>query len=336
MKTRHFLVLIIIFVLAAVWISGCLQTPQSTAALQGTAAQQTIAAISLQYTTTPEDTPGGETATTAPTSTPRPTPTVKPTPQVCTETRGSIRLGEIVIPETTRTLAFRVYTPPCYRESEDYDYPVLYLLHGQSFTDDQWDRLGADEAADRLIASGEAPPFIIVMPFEYYYLQDPRESVYGEQLVNNLIPWVDEEYDTCTERECRAIGGISRGAGWAVHLGFIEWELFGSVGAHSLALFQGDYLALPYWLKEITDDAYPRVYMDAGSIDYLLESTQRFEEQLTRYHVAHAWVVNIGAHNEEYWAAHVEDYLYWYTFAWKNLLAAGESDAITATPGTEE
>ncbi len=333
MSKRHVWMIILVLVIAGIWFAGCLQSRENGPGIQATVVQQTIAALSAQFTITAEA-PLADTATLQPSTTPRPTQTATPTEEVCTSVEGTIELREIVIPETTRTLAFRVYLPPCYAERWNYDYPVLYLLHGQSSTDDQWDRLGVDEAADQLISTGQAQPFLIVMPYEYYYLQDPRESVYGDQLVNNLIPWVDEEYDTCDLRECRAIGGLSRGAGWAIHLGFTEWELFGSVGAHSLALFQGDFYSLPDRLNKITDDAYPRVYMDDGSLDYMLESAGNFERQLTRYHVPHEWVINNGAHNEEYWAAHVEDYLIWYTSAWKTISA--DSVLPTATQTVEE
>jgi len=121
-----------------------------------------------------------------------------------------------------------------------------------------------------------------------------------------------------------------------MHLGLGQWQLFGSVGAHSLALFPGDFYGLPYTLKEITDDAYPRIYMDDGTQDYMLDSTKNFEEQLTRFHVEHTWVINTGAHNEEYWAAHVEDYLYWYAFAWKSLPEVQPTGLPAATGQVEE
>jgi len=74
-------------------------------------------------------------------------------------------------------LAYRVYLPPCYDDIPDKRYPSLYLFHGQSYNDDQWDRMGADETADRLIASGEFHPLIIVMPYERYGGQ-PTETCF--------------------------------------------------------------------------------------------------------------------------------------------------------------
>ena len=123
-------------------------------------------------------------------------------------------------------LVVQVYTPPCY----DWDlaaargslkYPVIYLLHGQGSTDEQWPDLGVPAAADRLITAGEVEPFLVVMPQEEHYLQDPSQSLFGQALIADLIPWVDENYPTCTERGCRAIGGLSRPGrcGWASNNG---------------------------------------------------------------------------------------------------------------------
>ena len=106
----------------------------------------------------------------SPTITPELTQT--PTIEVCTETRGRFEFQEIQTELMTHPLQFRVYLPPCYDFDSQSRYPVLYYLHGQSFNDDQWDRLGADEALDELIADGEVKPFIIVMPKESNYMID--------------------------------------------------------------------------------------------------------------------------------------------------------------------
>lgn len=70
-------------------------------------------------------------------------------------------------------LDYRIYLPPCYNTQAHLRYAVLYLIHGQSYTDDQWDRLGADEVAEQLILTGEIGPFLIVMPRDRLWEQ-PR------------------------------------------------------------------------------------------------------------------------------------------------------------------
>ncbi len=63
-----------------------------------------------------------------------------------------------------RTRRMHVYTPAGY-ESGDKKYPVFYLLHGASDSDDSWTSVGrANFILDNLIAAGKAKPMIVVMP----------------------------------------------------------------------------------------------------------------------------------------------------------------------------
>ena len=101
-----------------------------------------------------------------------------------------------------------------------------------------------------------------------------------------------------------------------MHVGFIYWGTFGAIGAHSLPPFRGDYYRVPIWLKKIPLDQYPRIWMDIGVLDVNLDAANQFETRLTEYHVPHEWHIYSGTHNEDYWAAHVEDYLRWYGFGW--------------------
>jgi enterochelin esterase-like enzyme len=219
----------------------------------------------------------------------------------------------------SKPLLFELYLPPCYgiaARAPAGGYPLLILLHGQESDDNQWIRLGAVATADRLISSNQSAPFIIAMPYEEYSLQDPADSSFGKLITQGLLPWLDEHYNTCTERTCRAIGGMSRGAAWAVHLGFTDWKDFGEVGAHSLAYFWGDNVMLRQWTRIIPADQFPSMYLDIGDADRYLASATEFEGLLTAYQVPHTWLVNQGEHVEAYWQAHVEEYLRWYSRNW--------------------
>ncbi|GAB4581581.1 MAG: hypothetical protein Fur0022_43300 [Anaerolineales bacterium] len=213
---------------------------------------------------------------------------------------------------------FRVYTPPCYEQTTTH-YPVIILIHGSSFQDDQWDRIGVDETADSLIQRGEIPPFLILMPFDWYWTYEPFSDPFGEALVESLIPWMDQNYRTLPEREYRAIGGLSRGASWAVHLGLKHWELFSAVGAHSLPVFPSDPVFLEDWLKEIPNASVPRFFLDIGEEDNLLEKALWFENLINAYNVPHEWHLFPGTHDEAYWSSHLEQYLRWYTQTWSHL-----------------
>ena len=263
------------------------------------------------------DTPSpqpSETVTSAPTETPA--PTLTPTPY-CTETRGYFEFQEIQTELMTHPLYFRVYLPPCYDFDSQTHYPVLYFLHGQSFNDDQWDRLGADETLDALIAEGEVQPFIIVMPKESNYMIDQWTSKYGPALAEELVPWVDEHYRTIADREHRAIGGLSRGAAWAMRTGLIYWEIFGAIGGHSLAPFRGDFNESPFWFWEIPEDQKPRIWIDVGTMDFIADAAKVFAGRLEDYDMPFEWHVFDGAHVESYWSANVETYLKWYAQGWE-------------------
>jgi enterochelin esterase-like enzyme len=138
------------------------------------------------------------------------TPTTTPTPK-CQSTHGEITPVQFYSTVLKKPFIFRVYTPPCFDPNGTTRYPVLYMLHGQSSYDDQWDRLGLDEAADKLISAGTIVPLIIVMPQESNYLEDPQISRYGYALMDELLPWIEVNYPTNPGRQTRAIGGLSRG-----------------------------------------------------------------------------------------------------------------------------
>ena len=197
------------------------------------------------------------------------------------------------------------------------EYPVLYLIHGLGFDDEQWDRLGVDEAMDRLLAEGSIPPFIIVMPKDNEGTS-PINDKFGEALVQELVPFINEHYRTKSERAYQGIGGISRGAAWAAHLSLRFWEMFGVVGLHSLPVFYYDEWKVPNWLEEIPEDEFPRVYLDIGKDDrpQVLESAQWFTDLLDERYLPYEYYLFNGRHNEEYWASHVEDYLLWYSAEW--------------------
>ena len=208
-----------------------------------------------------------------------------------------------------------MYLPPCYDEKPDERYPVLYLLHGQTYTDDQWIRLGAARALDELIHSGEVQPFIVVFPDDRYWNLQAGPG-FGQRLIKDIIPYIDSTYRTLPDRDHRAIGGLSRGAGWSLRLGLTEWELFGSIGLHSLAVLGKDTSRLGEWIADIPQALRPHIFMDIGGDDPELTMAQQIESRFNEAGLSHEWHLYNGAHTEEYWSAHVDEYLRWYAEGW--------------------
>ena len=262
----------------------------------------------------PAPTPTVIPATSTQTPTPLP-PTVTPTatPLDCLTQPGHVDQG--TVNETVPPQEYLIYLPPCYDEKPDEHYPVLYLLHGQTYTDDQWVRLGTVIVADRLILSGEVTPFIIVFPDDRYWNVQAGPG-FGQRLVDHLIPHIDQNYRTLANRDHRAIGGMSRGAGWALRLGLQRWDLFGMLGLHSLAAFADDRPFLENWLEAIPPESWPNIFIDMGESDQELGFNSQFEGILTQLGIPHEWHLYPGAHDELYWGAHVEEYLRWYAEVW--------------------
>lgn len=214
-------------------------------------------------------------------------------------------------------LFFSVYYPPCYSDAKSGGYPVLYALHGQNFNDSMWVDLGAVETIDKVILEGDSEPFLMVMPFEEYFFREAEGNNFPIALTEEIIPWVEASLNVCAEKKCRAIGGISRGASWAIRIGLTERDFFGSIGAHSLPTFKGDIGQLPKWLAEIPYGEEPRIYLDTGRFDPEVKTAYRFEQILNEKGIPHDWHMNEGRHDEVYWEEHMLEYISWYAAGWK-------------------
>jgi enterochelin esterase-like enzyme len=268
--------------------------------------------------TTPTELIATPSATPNPTRTPTNIPnTPTPTLTACMLAGGKVEVYEFTTVLLPNPLVYRIYLPPCYDEEQGRAYPVLYLIHGQTYSDTQWDRLGVPETADKLIRAGEVAPFIVVMPRDRVWLE-PTEDNFGKAVEQSLLPWVDEHYRTIPDRDHRAIGGLSRGAAWAVHIGLSRWDLFSAVGIHSGFIFFSDNQPIFLWVQNTPPGMFPRIYMDVGDEDRpeIADGSAWLEDFLTRFDIPHEYHLFSGEHDEAYWSAHVEDYLRWYAMEW--------------------
>ncbi|MFQ5922096.1 MAG: alpha/beta hydrolase [Anaerolineales bacterium] len=216
---------------------------------------------------------------------------------------------ELVDTELPRSLPYRVYLPPCASEAQG-QLPTLYLLHGLARTDAHWDELEADEVAQGLVVAKQAPPFLIVMPWERLGLE------YEQTIVEYLIPHIESEYGASPDRALRSIGGISRGAGWALRIGLRRPELFQAIGLHSPAVLVPDMFMLPGWIEAIPMERMPEIWIDVGDRDPLRLSLSDLTALFDEASVPYTLRSYPGEHIEAYWADHIEDYLRWYVSGW--------------------
>src|SRR5512143_2970185 len=179
MRTRQATTLLTILLTLLAGLSACSPSNQPASALA--AAPPTASPIPLP----------------PPTLTLAPAPTATITPLACLAQPGRVEQGSL--PSNNPPQEFLIYLPPCYDQKTDQRYPVLYLLHGQMSTDDQWVRIGAANAADQLILSGGSIPFIIVFPDDRYW-NLPTGPGFGRRLVEQIIPYIDANYRTLPDR----------------------------------------------------------------------------------------------------------------------------------------
>ena len=131
---------------------------------------------------------------------------------------------------TTRTLL--VYTPPGFKANEKTKYPVLYLIHGGSDTEETWTKVGrANLIADNLVAQGKARPMIIVMPYANV-MPSPREK-FTSDMMQDIIPFVEATYPVITDSKSRAIAGFSVGGGQTLNIGLTHPDKFAYVYSYA-------------------------------------------------------------------------------------------------------
>ncbi len=143
-----------------------------------------------------------------------------------------------------------VYTPADYdsRKSIKRRYPVLYLQHGMGEDETGWSKQGhMQHIMDNLIASGEAVPMIVVMesgdikaPFGHGQTFESYGASFYKVMINDLIPYIDANFRTLTDRDNRAMAGLSWGGHQTFDLVLKNMDKFAWMGAFSGAIFNLD------------------------------------------------------------------------------------------------
>jgi enterochelin esterase-like enzyme len=200
----------------------------------------------------------------------------------------------------------RVYTPPGY--STDRKYPVLYLLHGIGGDENEWVRGGVPNVIlDNLYADQRAVPMIVVMPNgraatdvsarDPIPKQVPAFAAFEQDLLKDLIPFIEKTYPVETNRESRAIAGLSMGGGQALNFGLEHLDTFAWVGGFSSApntKRPSELLADPV---EATKKL-RLLYVACGDKDGLLRISEGVHAMLNEKQVPHEYVVIPGGRHD--------------------------------------
>lgn len=125
---------------------------------------------------------------------------------------GDLKRDSFASVQLRRDMPYWVYLPDGY-DATKWRYPVLYLLHGAGGDESAWIEHGLiKEKADRLIARGDIPPTLIVMPgcrgcWWIDGAKDKAESAFWK----DLVPTITRRYRTIESRRGRVIAGLSAG-----------------------------------------------------------------------------------------------------------------------------
>lgn len=211
-----------------------------------------------------------------------------------------------------RTLAYTAIVP----DAGEPPFAVLYLLHGHSDDHRAW------LYRSSLVRHVARWPLLVVLPSgeNSYYVDAPGRPF--EWLITDELPLhVARTFHVRPGRA--AIGGLSMGGYGALRLALRHPERYASAYAHSARLpARAELPSLPWaqaalaGVDELDVDALaaradraalPALGLDCGVDDHLLADSRRFHATLDRLGLAHAYVEHPGAHDWDYWDAHVAD-----------------------------
>ena len=196
----------------------------------------------------------------------------------------------------------QVYTPPGYNTEQKV--PVLYLLHGIGGTEMEWTRSGAANVIlDNLYADKKATPMIVVLPNgragknltakDPIPKQSPAFAAFENDLLSDLIPFIEKNYAAKTDRESRALAGLSMGGGQSLNFGLTNLDTFAWVGGFSSA----PNTKKPADLVKDPDAAAKKLkllWLSCGDKDGLLRISRNFHDALEAQQVPHIWHVHAG------------------------------------------
>lgn len=238
-----------------------------------------------------------------------------------------------------KDVEYSIYLPPDY-ESSSRRYPVLYLLHGYSDDETGWTQFGEVKAiADRQLSKDEMTSMIIVMPdagISWYINSYDGKVLYEDFFVRELIPFVDGNYRTRTDRQYRAVAGLSMGGHGTLIMAMKHPDLFSSAAPLSAAVWtDAEITGMPdeNWSRGIglvygkdlkgkdrlgphfqknsgiglvnslnADDLKKiRYYIDCGDKDFLIKGNMALHAAMIDKKIPHEFRVREGVHDWTYW-----------------------------------
>jgi enterochelin esterase-like enzyme len=217
-----------------------------------------------------------------------------------------------------------VYTPPGYDPRATQTYPVLYLLHGFSDDASGWTAVGrAHVILDNLIAQKKAKPMIVVMPlgygapemvalgfgaFAHAELRQRNFDRFSQALLAEVIPQVEATYLVASDRNSRAIAGLSMGGSESLLTGLNAIDKFAWIGAFSSGGLTEDFSSEFPTLDSKANQQLRALWIACGTDDHLIDLNRKFRSWLKSKGVQHSDIETPGAHTWMVWRRNLADF----------------------------
>jgi enterochelin esterase-like enzyme len=212
----------------------------------------------------------------------------------------------------------QVYTPPGYNH-DNRPYPVLYLMHGGGGNDTDWIvNMRANYIMDNLIAHRKVVPMIVVMPdgnVGAYPLNGPITSdVFPKELLESIVPAIEENYRVAPGPKNRALAGLSLGGLWSLDTLFLDPGAFAYIGVFSSGWFPGfrDNLVQNY-SNLLTNPAVNKKtklfwITVGGPEDIAYANNYAMLAIFDQYHIKYKFVQGTGGHVWNTWRHNLYDF----------------------------
>ena len=186
-----------------------------------------------------------------------------------------------------------VYLPPSYYKDTQKKYPVFYLISGTTDTEEVYYKVGrVNYILDNLIAEGKAKEMIVVLPYgnpNKLVPQKPQadmpatrfgNDVFSNDLVGDLMPYIEQTYRTINDREHRAIGGFSRGGNQGLYNGLSNLDKFSYLCSYSS--FTSTDIPNVYDNAKETNSKINLFWLGVGTDDFLYGNARDYTEFLDK------------------------------------------------------
>ena len=241
---------------------------------------------------------------------------------------GNIRCDRYYSNRTKTWRRFFVYTPPDYDTNTNKKYPVLYIQHGMGEDERCWGMQGRlDIILDNLIAEGNTTPMLVVMTNEYIaddvggsYNSEPFNKfmdLFKDELFDTIFPYVENNYRALTDRENRAIAGLSMGGGFAFRIGMLNTEKFAWIGVFSSSAFRGQggdifdaegQIPGIFTNPDKFNDALNLLFISTGQQDHSFQYTQKAVSTFKEKGLEVEYATFPGAHEWHVWRKTLHDF----------------------------